>query len=411
MPRLERMAPPARPLPAEALALIDQQRVALPMPSPSASASGLPPLHSGTSTPTSSRGAAQPFRLAHALDSPGARSAELAADLPVMQLPAQSAGASSSELPALTRSPTEDLGEGLATQHSMASVSSIGTADLQMTVEPDAITPFTDSRTPRPVPAEGGSSRARGDASPVRGADRSSSDADPLGATSSVGVRSTSASPARAPAQQSFSSSPTLATPVPGLSPSAEPSAALDVPALAYERLAAGGNSRPSQPSVNAAADSEPGRDTHGGSRQLLREVSELAYVDRDPLDGSPTRRFRPTVDAEIGPEQASAFFGLPEPSSAAASLEQLVIAPSPHADLSGEYAAQEQGLGAQESGGSEGVSNSGQKVPDGEDLFEGVEELSIPGTKGHVLGARDGTLDVSDSADPVMSPLDTSST
>ncbi|BDA47885.1 probable vacuolar protein sorting-associated protein 54 [Coccomyxa sp. Obi] len=420
MPRLERMAPPARPLPAEALALIEQDRVALPMPSPSASASGLPPLHSGTSTPTSARGAAPPFRPTHALESPSGRSVELAADVPVLQLPPRSAGASSSELLALTCSPTEDLGEGLATQHSMASMSSIGTADLQMTVEPDATAPFTDSRTPQSLSVEG-SSRAQGDASPVRRANHSvgsSSAADPLGATSNVGVHSASASPARRPAQPTFSTSleasPTLATPVSGSSPPAEPLTPLDVPALAYERLAAEGNAAaevPSQPSGNAAAGSEPGCDTLESSRQLMRKVSELAYVDRDPLDGSPTRRFRPTADAEVGPEQASALFGLPEPPSAAASLEQLVGAPSPHADLPGEYAAEEQKMGAEEPGSRGGVSSSGHRVPDGEDMFEGVEkELSVPLTTAHVVGVLEGTPRVSDSADPVLPPLDTSS-
>lgn len=397
---------------------MDQERVALPMPSPSASTSGLPPLHSGTSTPTSSRGTAQPFRAAHALESPSTRSAELPADVPYLQLPPRSAGASSSELPALTHGPTEDLGEGLATQNSMASMSSIGTADLQMTVEPDANTPLADSRTPPSVPVNSGSSRAQGDASPARKADHSSSAADPLGATSSVGVRSASASPARRPVQSTYSSSleasPTLATPVPGSSPPVEPPAALDVPALAYERLAGEGNAAaggPSQPSGNAAADIDPGGDTLGGSRQLLREVSELAYVDSDPLDGSPTRRFRPTMDAEIVPEQASAFFGLPEPPSAAASLEQVVSAPSPQADLPGEYAAEAQEMGAKEPNSSGGVSSSGQRVPDGADIFEGIEEeLSVPVTTAHVVGALEGTQMVSDSADSVMSPVDTSS-
>ncbi len=409
------MAPPARPLPAEALALIDQERVALPMPSPGASASGLPPLHSGTSTPTSSRGTAQPFKAAaHALESPSAGSAELAADVPVLHLPPRSAGASASELPALTRSPTEDLGEGLATQHSMASLSSIGTGDLQMTIDSDTAPPFFDSRTPQSVPVEGSSSRAQGDVSPARRADHtagSSSATDPLGATSKVGVRSASASPARRPAQPILSSSleasPAFATPVPDSSPPEEPPAPLDVPALAYERLAADGNAAAEvtpQPSGNATAGSEPGRDAFGGSRQLMREVSELAYVDRDPLDGSPTRRFRPTADAEIGPEQASALFGLPEPPSAAASLEQLVSASTPHTDLSGDYAAED----AEESGSIGGVSSSVQKVPGGEDLFEGVEEeLSIPVTPPHVLGALEGTQRVSDSAGSVMPPLD----
>lgn len=412
------MAPPARPLPAEALALIDQERVALPMPSPGASASGLPPLHSGTSTPTSSRGTAQPFKAAaHALESPSAGSAELAADVPVLHLPPRSAGASASELPALTRSPTEDLGEGLATQHSMASLSSIGTGDLQMTIDSDTAPPFFDSRTPQSVPVEGSSSRAQGDVSPARRADHtagSSSATDPLGATSKVGVRSASASPARRPAQpillSSLEASPAFATPVPDSSPPEEPPAPLDVPALAYERLAADGNAAAEvtpQPSGNATAGSEPGRDAFGGSRQLMREVSELAYVDRDPLDGSPTRRFRPTADAEIGPEQASALFGLPEPPSAAASLEQLVSASTPHTDLSGDYAAED----AEESGSIGGVSSSVQKVPGGEDLFEGVEEeLSIPVTPPHVLGALEGTQRVSDSAGSVMPPLDTPS-
>ena len=388
MPRLERMAPPARPLPAEALALIGRGSGggALPMPSSSEpSASGLPPLHSNLSTPTSSRGGAQPFR-AHALESPGSRS-ELSVDAPILQLLGSSPGGSSSEQLTLARVPTEELGEGLATQRSMASVSSLGTADLQMTIELD-VAPAASSWSAQPAPAGDGapegnaaghpSSTAQRDASPDRGPEGgmpSSAAADPLGVTSNVGVRSAAVSPARPPQlalSSSLGASPTLATPPVGASALTAASPDLDVPALAYARLAAEGSA--------AARDLHSGEAIAGaaafaGSRQLTREVSELAYMDRDPLDGSPTHRFRPTTDAELGPEQAGVLYETQLESSGA---EQLLGGPAEHVAQAQEPAAAQVFVGDEAGLGTE-VPSSNDLSPV-EDLFVGVEkELSVP--------------------------------
>ena len=47
---------------------------------------------------------------------------------------------------------------------------------------------------------------------------------------------------------------------------------------------------------VNTAAE---GGSASADIRQLTREISELAYMDRDPVHGSPVRRYRGTDDAE----------------------------------------------------------------------------------------------------------------
>lgn len=424
MPRLERMAPPARPLPAEALALIGRgsgASGALPMPTAGDSGpSGLPPLHSNTSTPTSSRGGSQPFR-AHALESPGSRS-ELSIDVPILQLPGSSPGGNStSEQLTLARVPTEELGEGLMTQHSMASASSLGTVDLQMTIEPDAA-PAAGEWTTQRGPAGGGardenaaglqpSSTAQREPSPDRRPDSSTAVADPLGATSNVGVHGAAASPVRPP-QLAFSSSlgpsPTLATPPGEASSAAGRLPALDVPALASARLAAeectGAEFTPMQPSWEAATGRNPGEAAFAGGRQLTRELSELAYVDRDPLDGSPTRRFRPTTDAEAGPEQAAALDATHESQPEAASLEQLLSGPSQDTVLSLEPATAVVPAGEDREG-----ETSRSSAPQGEDLFEGVEkELSAPfmdaGVGGLVAG---GALEGTDRNNSAESPRD----
>lgn len=357
LPRLERMAPPARPLPLEALALIGQGAgapVALPMPSASATpsaAASLPPLHSSASTPASGRGYVLPYPTG-ALESPGARS-ELAMDVPALQLPSRLASGSSPKLPTLARAPTEDLNEqrtaGLVSVPSIASTSSLGGADLRMILEPDAgpaggldswsarlavvgsnLAGESSSRyamTPD-IEAEDGTGSTLGTAA-----------TDPLGASSTVGVRIPEAPPIRSLQQQGSSSlggSPTLPAPL-GLF-SGGPSLPDDVPALAYAQLAAEhstaeglpvrpsgdvdwdgvGNSRGPTEAVSVA-------DMSSGS-QLMREVSELAYVDRDPRNGSPMRRYRPTADAEIEP---AALPAEPKGELDARSLDSLLTGPS----------------------------------------------------------------------------------
>ena len=155
--------------------------------------------------------------------------------------------------------------------------------------------------------------------------------ADPLGATVSVGRRSTDDSPRRSAAHKSADamsvSHPvtgwSLSRSSAGSSPAHRPAAPGET-ALPTMSLQAASAARPAlQPmqAVNTGIEvtapsmgSDHGPDNEGGNssialaghddaasagiRALTREISELAYVDRDQ-HGSPLRRYRPTDDAE----------------------------------------------------------------------------------------------------------------
>ena len=157
--------------------------------------------------------------------------------------------------------------------------------------------------------------------------------ADPLGATGSVGRRSTKDSPLKqashgpisvedgslgmpgwSPSRSSAGSSPArhLAAPTESAPPSmslhagsaAQPAVQplQDGPSVS---LGAVSSSHPddspdegSSSSRAAEAPVSPNDSASAGIRALTREISELAYVDRDPY-GSPMRRYRATDDAE----------------------------------------------------------------------------------------------------------------
>lgn len=190
-------------------------------------------------------------------------------------------------------------------------------------------------------------------------------DADPLGATVRVGRQSTDASPAKSAAQRSTGWSPSRSSA--GSSPAHQhqlfsdlsapgapqegtlfaaqprPQPAHDVP------LAGSGAAEPHVQSEDRTGlgASSSGGELHGPSdegagheassagavaqgregsaladiRQLTREISELAYIDRDPVYGSPVRRYRPTDDAEE-PFVSSAAPGSLVPSSPQAAQE-----------------------------------------------------------------------------------------
>ena len=157
--------------------------------------------------------------------------------------------------------------------------------------------------------------------------------ADPLGATGRVGRRSTDASP-RKPAAQSPADADNSSHGVPGWSPSkssagsspsrhptapsesalpgmslhaasAAPAALQPQDATSESQWAtSGGHPAIDVPdeglSLSRAPEAplSPDNSASAGIRALTREISELAYVDRDP-SGSPMRRYRPTEDAE----------------------------------------------------------------------------------------------------------------
>ena len=168
-------------------------------------------------------------------------------------------------------------------------------------------------------------------------------DADPLGATVRVGRRSTDASPAMSGAQRSTGWSPSRSSA--GSSPARQHQlfSDLSAPCAPQERAFSAAQPSPqpahdvplpgsgaAEPHVQSEDRTEleassgrgelhgpsnegAGHETSstgavaqgwGGSasmniRQLTREISELAYIDRDPVYGSPVRRYRPTDDAE----------------------------------------------------------------------------------------------------------------
>ena len=157
--------------------------------------------------------------------------------------------------------------------------------------------------------------------------------ADPLGATGRVGRRSTDASPRKpavqipadtedvshrmpgwSPSRSSAGSSPShyLTAPnesaVPSMSlhaASAAPAALQPLRDASFESQWAASSSHPiGVPdrglSLSRAPEAplSPDNSASAGIRALTREISELAYVDRDP-SGSPMRRYRPTEDAE----------------------------------------------------------------------------------------------------------------
>lgn len=151
--------------------------------------------------------------------------------------------------------------------------------------------------------------------------------ADPLGATGSVGRRSTEDSPLKqashgpagmedesqrmpgwSPSRSSAGSSPARQ-----LTESALPSMSLHAGQPAVQpmqngrsvSLGAASSMRPDDapnegPSLSRATEApvSPNDSASADIRALTREISELAYVDRDPY-GSPLRRYRPTDDAE----------------------------------------------------------------------------------------------------------------
>ena len=190
-------------------------------------------------------------------------------------------------------------------------------------------------------------------------------DADPLGATVRIGRRSTDASPAKSGAQRSTGWSPSRSSAgssparqhqlftdlsAPGAPQEIAFSAAQPSPQPAHDVPSAG--SWAAEPHVQsedrrALEASSGGGELHGPSdkgagheassagavaqgwegsastdiRQLTREISELAYIDRDPVYGSPVRRYRPTDDAEE-PFVSSAAPGSLAPSSLQAAQE-----------------------------------------------------------------------------------------
>ena len=157
--------------------------------------------------------------------------------------------------------------------------------------------------------------------------------ADPLGATGSVGRRSTDGSPHRpaahrpadaedvshrvlgwSPSRSSAGSSPARQlkassdSAVPGMSLHADSAAEAALQPMQDASSASPGaasivhlNDAPVEGiSLSRApgATASPDDSASAGIRALTREISELAYVDRDP-SGSPLRRYRPTDDAE----------------------------------------------------------------------------------------------------------------
>ena len=157
--------------------------------------------------------------------------------------------------------------------------------------------------------------------------------ADPLGATGRVGRRSTDASP-RQPSAHRSADVEHVSHQMPGWSPSrssagSSPSCHLTAPSESavpsMSLHAASAAPAALQPLQNASLDSQwptssghpismpkeglslsraseaplsPDNSASAGIRALTREISELAYVDRD-ASGSPMRRYRPTDDAE----------------------------------------------------------------------------------------------------------------
>ena len=146
---------------------------------------------------------------------------------------------------------------------------------------------------------------------------------DPLGALAAADRRSERHSaeqlptlgPIYTPSRSSAGSSPAYQQPLLGTEPAAAPqldamsSLSAAQPAQAsnlddgrQEETAAppDGSAQQGRGSSLAAVNTvAEGSSASADIRQLTREISELAYMDRDPVHGSPVRRYRGTDDAE----------------------------------------------------------------------------------------------------------------
>lgn len=297
-PHLERMAPPARPLPPEALTLMAQHSQASVSPAKDIDRGGQPTV---------------------SLAAPQQHSASPMPSLGVEQHPGgdlQTPAESPSGLPGLAAAPSDNAlashAEGLSSQPSISS--SLAAAELQFADAPIAEDTVQQEHPDRGLiqdlpyandlsDSHAGAAHGQSPAAHARDVG-----ADPLGASSHVGTRSTGASPLKQPLTafpRQHINHPSAAAITDlsnqGLAGLADGRGIAGEAHESAEHLTAG------MASMEAAEREVFGRPEE---QQLLRKVSELDYFSRDPSTGFPLPRYRPTADAEHGAElvQPSSF-------------------------------------------------------------------------------------------------------